>query len=122
MAGDNFYSDEDDDLDEDEEFEENVTPAVGGGSKDVQINVEISDIKNNEIYPLPTLREAHDVPVLHLAQDEANHAEGDVESSDLGFSDENNQPDEHAYQIEQLGTFEVDQSSEDLIEPIDQDR
>ena len=38
-------------------------------------------------------------------------ADNDMESSDLNFSEEHNEKDEHEYQIEQLGDFEAEAKS-----------
>ena len=38
-------------------------------------------------------------------------ADNDMESSDLNFSEEHDEKDEHEYQIEQLGDFEAEAKS-----------
>ena len=86
----------------------------------MQINVEISEKKNglwNDIIDVPPSKEEE-----HERR-EALHAkaDNDMESSDLNFSQERNEVDEHGYQIEQLGTFEIDRSVSDHIQAINKD-
>ena len=88
---------------------------MGGKVKDVLINVEISDLKNNEIIAIPDNINP-DQSTVHLKVD------NDMESSDLNFSEDEPRVDENAYQIDRLGSFEVDKSISDQIEGINKDR
>ena len=56
----------------------------------------MSDIKN-------------DLPV----NQQPSKADNDMESSDLNFSEERPEIDRNAYEIENIGNFEVDNSSEE---------
>jgi len=88
----------------------------GDGTADVQINVEITDKKNQIIdVPLDAIVEHEDV--VH------QKADNDMETSDLAFSDNMEKVDEHAYQIGELGDFEAERSFDEqqVIEGINKD-
>ena len=69
-------------------------PGADAGATDVQINVEITDKKNQIDIPVENVVEADDVH---------QKADNDLESSDLGFSENHEHRDEHDYQIGELG-------------------
>ena len=97
---------DDDDLDDDEEdLETRVRPKTSP----LEIDIAISERKKlNDIIEIPTHAEPeHDVHQM---------ADNDMESSDLNFSeDHREQQEEHAYQIQELGDFELDRTlSEDI--------
>lgn len=88
---------------------------AGAPGKDVEIAVEITE-KKNDIIEMPIDEEQIHHDMVHRKVD------NDMESSDLGFSDHLREPDEHDYQIAELGEFEVDRSLSDVLEGINKDK
>lgn len=84
----------------DDEPEQNDEPL--GATEGIEINVEISEKKN-------------EIPLMHAGEHAPIRvkADNDMESSDLGFSEDHPVVDEHAYQIERTGQFEMDNSISD---------
>ena len=94
----------------------NEQPAPIQGPQEMQISVEISDLKRmNDIAEIP-------VPVDLNSEIVPQKVDNDLESSDLGFSEGHEAVDEHAYQIGELGEFEVERSLSDEIEAINRDQ
>ena len=75
-------------------------------------------MKQNQILEVPI---AHDADTHH-AEIIPKKIDNDMESSDISFSEEANQIDEHSYQIGELGQFEVEKSISDVIVGINEDR
>ena len=76
----------------------------------MQISVEISELKRmNDIAELPVIDQNSEIAV-------PQKVDKDLESSDLEFSEGREIVDEHAYQIGELGEFEVERSLSDELE------
>ena len=82
------------------------------GKQELQIDVTISEKKRNDINPEVAPIELEIIP---------KKVDNDMESSDLSFSEERNQIDEHAYEIGELGKFDVEKSFSDLVGGINDD-
>ena len=90
--------------------------AGGSGDGTMQIDVQISDKKNDIIEVPPIVHEEHKDELLMPLK-----ADNDMESSDLSFSEDKNNVDEHEYQIGELGNFEVEKSISDDVIGINKD-
>lgn len=99
--GDEDYDEEIDGLqdssnsDDDEDEEEENGPLAGAPDGNVEINIEITERKNDIIL----IPDATDKDTLHHDTVHAK-ADNDMESTDLNFSEGIKEADEHAYQIE----------------------
>ena len=127
---DEFYGEEDDDLyydDEDEDDEyyydeevdsnegfDNVGTLAAPVIQQMQISVDISELKQmNDLDVIPTEHKEHD-----SEHDLEQKVDNDLESSDLGFSEGHIFVDEQAYQIGELGEFEIEKSLNGSLEGI----
>ena len=82
----------------------------------MQISVEISELKRmNDIAELPLIDQNSEVAI-------PQKVDNDLESSDLGFSEGREVADEHAYQIGEVGEFEVERSLSDELEGINREQ
>lgn len=73
----------------------------------MQISVDISELKRNN------LQKMNEIPEIPADDIVPQKVDNDLESSDVGFSDGHDHVDEHAYQIGELGEFEVERSISD---------
>ena len=119
---DSYYDDEDEDEyydDEDEDqYEEMPNQYSAPVKQELTIDVTISEMKKNAVLEVPITHEAD----IHHKETIPKKIDNDMESSDISFSEEANQIDEHSYQIGELGQFEVEKSVSDAIEGINEDR
>jgi len=114
---DDYYDELDDEdyYDEEDDIPVDDIPNPIGLNRDVEINVNISD-KKNDILEVPKLEQKH----IHK-DTVPQKVDNDMESSDLGFSDHEHYVDEHSYQIEQLGDFDYERTEDEVIASVDED-
>lgn len=91
--------------------EDDIPEATG----DMEINVQISE-KKNDILEIPVIHEEPEEVKLPLKVD------NDMETSDLGFSEDQPALEENGYQIGELGEFDIEKSTSEVVEPINDDR
>ena len=89
---------------------DDLPPLAGAPGKDVEINVEISE-KKNDIIEIPRAKDED-----MLRHDNVHKkVDNDMETSDVGFSEHSVLAEEHGYQIEELGQFEIERSLDDVM-------
>lgn len=74
----------------------------------MQISVEVSELKRNQILE-PALNAYENQPI------EQNLMDGTLTDEDIVFSEGRNEVDEHAYQIEKTGKFDIEASDSEQI-------